>query len=126
MTVLVLKRFSRVDATYGVFLYEGIPIAFSLELPWKHNRVNLSCIPVGGYDVSKYYSHKHKSCFFVHDVNGRSSILIHAGNSLKDTQGCILVGKSYSSDGVLLNSRATLENLLDLMPPKFRLHIIDC
>lgn len=123
MTVVVLKRFSQVDATYGVLLHEGQPIGFTLELPWKHNRVNVSSIPEGCYDVTKYYSHKHGHCFFVHDVFGRSSILIHAGNSLKDTEGCILVGKSYKN-GVLLNSRAALQDLRDALPSKFRLHVV--
>lgn len=41
---------------------------------------------------------------------------IHAGNSLKDSQGCILVGDTVQidSDGniKILNSKKTLENLL--------------
>jgi len=45
---------------------------------------------------------------------GRGSILIHAGNSVKDTVGCILVGKN-TRKGKLTDSRLTLANLLALI-----------
>lgn len=49
-------------------------------------------------------------------VGPERRILIHAGNSLKDSQGCILVGDTFQVDSEgnvkLLNSKKALEALL--------------
>ena len=86
---------------------------FSLELPWKENRPNVSCIPQGKYDVQIRMSPKFGKVYHVTEVPGRSHILIHAGNLAGDTeqnlkthvQGCILLGKYR---GILRNQRAVL------------------
>ena len=44
-------------------------------------------------------------------VKGYAGVLIHSGNTAADTEGCILVGENRER-GKVLNSRATLENLL--------------
>ncbi len=72
----------------------------TLELPWKDNRTKLSCIPAGTYTSSPVRSPKFGDVYGVHNVPGRSAILIHAGNyggdiekGLKsDIEGCILLG----------------------------------
>ena len=44
------------------------------------------------------------------DVPGYEGVLIHIGNSAKDTEGCILVGENKAK-GQVLNSTATFRNL---------------
>ena len=44
-------------------------------------------------------------------VKGYAGVLIHSGNTAADTEGCILVGENRER-GKVLNSRATLEQLL--------------
>jgi hypothetical protein len=56
------------------------------------------------------------------DVQGRTYILIHAGNLYTHTLGCILVGEDFldiNDDGYpdVTNSGATLQKLRDLSEP---------
>lgn len=102
----------------------------TLELPWKNNRRNLSCIPEGCYQVEKRYSRKFGHHFHITDVEGRKWILIHAGNYYTNIRGCILVGKGHTDingDGLrdVTNSRDTMADLLGLMPQKFELEIVN-
>lgn len=100
----------------------------TLELPWRNNNINISCIPPGKYKVIKRYSEKYRNHFHVLNVPGRSMILIHAGNYYTDTRGCILVGKDLTdinADGFrdVTASRLTLAKLNQLLPERFELTI---
>jgi len=100
----------------------------TLELPWLNNATQKSCIPTGTYKVVPRTSAKFKNHFHVTDVTGRSYILIHAGNYFTDILGCILVGdahKDVNGDGFrdVVNSKNTLNKLLDLAPNGFELSI---
>ena len=92
-----------------------------------------NCIPEGSYEVTKIYSPTKGQCFMVHDVPGRTAILIHKGNyatgSKVDTEGCILVGSHFediNNDGSLdvVESSVTLTKLLEILPDKFKINII--
>ena len=70
-----------------------------------------SAIPEGRYAVVITYSPKFKKWLpLLLGVNNFSGIRIHAGNTVKDTQGCILVGENKEV-GKVLNSRVTFERL---------------
>lgn len=72
----------------------------TIEPPWRDNRPNRSCIPVGSYEVVPHRSPRYGACYLVSGVAGRSHILIHAGNVGGDrdlgwhthTLGCLLPG----------------------------------
>lgn len=100
----------------------------TLELAWRENKKQLSCIPKGSYKASKWNSPKHGACFKIHNVEGRTNILIHAGNYKKQTLGCILVGERFKDlDGNritdITNSKKTLNELIDLLPSDFEITI---
>lgn len=84
------------EATYGVLVWGRIPFAVTLELPWRGNEPNNSCIPHGVYQCNRVQSPKFGDTFEVTNVPGRSHILFHKGNLWDDTQGCILVGESFN------------------------------
>lgn len=74
----------------------------TLELSWKDNKTNISCIPKGVYKVKMINSVKYGMVYEVKDVKERTAIYIHHGNFYTDIKGCILVGKDYvdiNSDG---------------------------
>jgi len=114
----------------SIFNLEGKVIykCNTLELGWKDNQRNISCIPTGSYKVVKHSSPRYKECFWVKNVEGRSEILIHAGNFFSDTRGCILPGRSHTDldyDGFedVTASRATLKELLSILPNEWTLTI---
>lgn len=102
----------------------------TLELPWKDNKRNISCIPEGDYQVEKRYSGKFKRHFHITDVEGRKWILIHAGNYYTDVRGCVLVGrdlKEINGDGIMdvVKSKDAMADLLGQMPKSFKLKIVN-
>ena len=79
-------------------------------------------IPEGEYRVSMTYSPKYKTQLPLITGDSRfnslwQGIRIHAGNTAKDTQGCILVGENKIV-GMVLNSRLTLTKVKNLLKGK--------
>ena len=85
-------------STMGKLFLNGEEFCDTLELPWKQNQRSISCIPAGQYDARLRLPRESATREYIHllvkDVPNRSYILIHIGNTTKDTQGCILVGQS--------------------------------
>lgn len=102
----------------------------TLELPWRDNERNISCIPEGEYLVKKMppTAKRKYEYFWVQNVPDRDSILWHPGNYTSQIRGCLLPGESHTdmnADGIIdiTNTTATLKILTALMPEKFKLTI---
>jgi hypothetical protein len=109
----------------------------TLELPWRNNASQVSCIPVGTYKVIPRTSPKYGNHLHVTGVNGRDLILIHWGNyaasankktGTPDIKGCILVGYGYADldgDGLpeIVRSKDTFKALMLACPNGFELTI---
>jgi hypothetical protein len=73
----------------------------------------LNCIPIGIYQLSISKSPKFgKYLVHVDNVYQRDGILIHAGNTVKDTEGCILPGYNRQP-GMLLDSSVAENELFN-------------
>lgn len=97
--MITLKRVSKTkQGVFGVLIgNDNLPICVTLENPWLNNERNKSCIPFGRYICYLHISNKFKiTTFMVGAVTDRSEIIFHAGNTIKDTLGCILVGRYYT------------------------------
>lgn len=119
MKHLVIKTIKQHDCTIGTLNVDAFR-CFTLELPWKDNQTNVSCIPAGHYNGQKITSPSLGECLEIKDVLGRSYIRIHAGNYTRQIRGCILVGESLADidgDSVIdvTNSKSTLSELMDIV-----------
>ena len=86
-----------------------------LRSPKKTAALKPFAIPEGRYPVVVTWSPKFKEWLpLLLGVPGFEGIRIHAGNTAKDTEGCILVGENREV-GKVLNSRATLQRLMRLL-----------
>lgn len=74
-----------------------------------------TAIPTGHYNIEITYSPKFKRMMpLLLAVKGFSGIRIHSGNTSKDSEGCLLVGKN-TQVGMVLESRDTYQRLFAMM-----------
>ena len=86
---------------------------FTIELPWKENKRNISCIPEGQYEVQTRFSKKFQHHLIVKDVKGRGYILFHPANDAKkELFGCISTVSYLSGLGKGTYSRKAMQKLL--------------
>lgn len=124
----IVRQPSTSDGTLGTwYANDNSIICYTIELPWKDNDPQVSCIPEGSYQVIPHNSLNHPNTWEIIGVPNRSSILIHNGNTEQSTLGCVCVGDSISTlNGLpaVLNSNKTLDMLRGVLPDSFLLTII--
>lgn len=140
MKILVDRKWKKEDYTIGKLYVDGVFFSntledkdrsltsnMSLEEIKKSKKTGETAIPTGTYKirmdiVSPKYS---KSSWYVKncngarmprlkDVPGYDGVLIHAGNTAKDTEGCILVGKN-DVKGMVTKSKDYFLKLYNIM-----------
>ena len=120
---LTLTRIARrADYTIGRLTTEGgEKICDTLEPTWRDYKAGekkvpgKSAVPEGTYRVVTTYSQRFgKYLPLLVGVPGFEGVRIHAGNTSRDTEGCILVGQNLQV-GKVLWSRIALEKLMELI-----------
>src|SRR5690606_26150009 len=107
-----LLRVSDTRGINGEIRMEGELVCYAIELPWKDNARNISCIPEGSYPLVKRYSKRFGWHILIKDVPDRSSILIHPANDAqKELQGCIAPVTRLTGPGKGSESRIAFEKL---------------
>ena len=135
--IVHLCRLKRSDqGTRGMLFADGFS-CHTLELPWRKNKRNISCIPAGDYEVKIRISPKYGEIYWVTNVPNRSFILIHSGNWAGDrtkgykthVNGCIALGQKrglLAGQWAVLNSRITVRRFMEEMDNKpFTLKILE-
>lgn len=120
--VRIVREASTDDGTFGKLTIDGSDFTVeTLELPWRNNSPQLSCIPEGTYETSYLMSPRFKRKLYrLADVPGRSGILIHVGNyggdikkgKKSDIEGCILLGKArgvLNGQNVVTSSKVAMD-----------------
>lgn len=128
-----LTRSQQKTQTLGrLEIYEGEKLVFicdTIELPWKENQRQVSCIPTGTYRCVYRESEKYPQHYILQNVPNRDFILIHQANYVgspnprtrkPDLLGCIGVGNGYSDlngDGIveLTRSVVTLKKMIEVL-----------
>jgi hypothetical protein len=123
----LVREPSTEDGTLGeMFNPDGSHLCFTMELPWKDNEPQKSCIPVGTYTCVPHNSATHPGTWELLNVPNRSEILIHTGNTDADSLGCILVGRTIGAlNGVpaVLLSSVAFHVMKRTVPSTFQLTI---
>ncbi len=113
---IITRTISGPTGTFGHFRFEGKYFTIegdTLELPWRGNRSYISCIPEGDYEAILDYQHNsNQPNLWVLNVPGRERIFFHPGSTIKDTQGCILIGKGFDNGGSLTGGKALREAII--------------
>lgn len=108
MRTAYLNRFiKRDDSTIGNFVFSDGTKMFAMELPWRDNAHDISCIPCGVYICHMLITQHYGKVYQITNVPDRTDILIHSAARPRDILGCVGVGMSYSlttTDTLLLNS----------------------
>lgn len=99
--------------TNGALFHKHQFLCFCIELPWRLNQQNVSCIPDGTYALETFYSPSFKHHLIIKNVPNRSGILIHPANdAIDELRGCIAPVSQLTGIGKGLGSRRALEKLL--------------
>lgn len=113
---LVVFRTYQPDGTNGELYLDQQLQCYTIELPWKDNQPQVSCIPEGRYELKKRYSPRFGQHLWVMGVAGRALILIHPANdALKELRGCIAPVSYLSGPGKGQESKKAFGRLLQLV-----------
>lgn len=115
--ILRLERYPEyLGATPGDMWLGDKRICHTLELPWKDNRVNVSCIPLGQYGLVITPSQRFKKDLpLVTGVAKRSGIRMHGANKVSELQGCIAIATGLTIVGGEVIGLMSQKMLSDVM-----------
>ena len=108
-------------STFGALYLDGAFRCYTLEDSAANGYGKGCAIPPGRYRVTWEPSPRLKrDTLRIQDVTGRSGILIHAGNTSADCEGCILVGRKRVNENTIGESRLALAALETAVVAKIR------
>lgn len=127
---LELKRFEFGNTfTIGKFYIDGIYHCYSLEDQVREGKkVNgQTAIPNGTYDVIIDVSARFgKPLPHILNVPNFKGIRIHAGNTSKNTEGCILLGYTWAGKDFIGNSRSAFNAFFEKLQKAKKATITIC
>lgn len=112
MVLSLVRTNESPNETTGILLIGGKPFCGTLEPPTVPNATHpKGCIPLGWYKLTLTRSSKFGRVLpLLNYVPGFEGIRIHAGNTIKDTAGCVLVGQLAGT--TLFHSRTFEQDLV--------------
>lgn len=139
MELLLERKWKKPNYTIGILYIDGTRFCETIEDTdrglnsnmteaeiLRLKKPNITAIPTGIYpvDLNTISSRFGKNSFYVSTCNGRlprlknvkgySGVLIHCGNTEKDSSGCIICGENKVR-GKVINSKETFKKLYKLL-----------
>lgn len=109
--MLTLLRYESSSlGTFGVLLHGSKWLCHTLEPHDRSGRTNCA-VSSGLYPLIMEYSPHFGVMLPTIVAPGREGLRFHAGNFVRETRGCVLVGKQRTTSS-LLSSKAALENVI--------------
>src|SRR5258708_31069168 len=116
-------------STEGQLSVDGLFECYTLELPWTDGSVG-TAIPEGRFQIvlqpspdfielaarDPWFEKYARQMPHIVGIPGRSLIMLHPGNFVHSTKGCVLVGQTKGKD-FIGSSKAAFANLFDLISP---------
>lgn len=128
MKLIVKRKEFKNNATFGVLFVDGERFCDTLEptdRAIEESEIKVfgkTAIPIGEYTFRIWYSPTFKcDCLRLEKVPYFTDILLHPGNYVDDTHGCILVGKKHGD--MIINSRDTLAKLIEKVKQSGKIQI---
>ena len=119
MALIKVERFlHHPDCEISRVYVNGEYFCFSIEDAFRTTKIKgETCIPYGIYPLATRWSPKFSKSYnhdmiWVQNVPDFEFILIHWGNTISDTEGCLIIGDKIgvvNQKDAVLNSRATYQ-----------------
>lgn len=130
MEILVEREYKKIDYTIGKMYINGeyfcdtledtdrgLTSTMSLAELKEVKEYGRTAIPTGRYPIAYTYSPRFKKHLpLLLQVPAFEGVRIHAGNTHRDTSGCLLLGKNKAV-GKVLDSRKTMDEFLRILKP---------
>ena len=100
MKLKLVRKLGTAEFTEGKLYIDDVFECFTVEDAVRAVKVqNATAIPAGTYEVTQSMSNRFQKILpEVLNVPNFTGVRIHAGNSSKDTEGCIIVGSINDKD----------------------------
>ena len=128
--LIEVKRFEFKDTyTVGKMYIDGVYECYTLEdVVRKGAKVNgQTAIPTGTYNLIINHSNRfNRDLPLLEKVPNFTGVRIHAGNTSAHTEGCILVGTTWSGKDFIGNSRVAFNKLFEKLQKAKKVTIKIC
>ena len=128
--LIEVKRFEFKDTyTVGKMYIDNIYECYTLEdVVRKGAKVNgQTAIPTGTYNLIINHSNRfNRDLPLLENVPNFTGVRIHAGNTSQHTEGCILVGTTWTGKDFIGNSKVAFNKLFDKLQKAKKVTIKIC
>ncbi len=126
MVIEIIRLEESEEGTFGIMKIDKEVFCNTLEPKDELNSTGISSIPAQQYIATRYSRAKYPDTFEITKVPGRGKILFHPGNTIQNTEGCILLGQyvgKLRGQRAVLNSGNTFADFMDRLILENQFHL---